>query len=84
MVRQVEWSNEALQDLFEIKGCIERVASAARSVVEEIELPAELLIDFPYARGVVRIVGVIHGSRLLANIDGRSFRETEQAEYQAT
>lgn len=30
----------------------------------------------------IRIVGVIHGSRLLSNIDGRSFQEAGQAEYQ--
>ena len=29
----------------------------------------------------IRIVGVIHGSRLLGNIDGRSFEEPAQAEY---
>ena len=32
----------------------------------------------------IRIVGVIHGSRLLDNFEGRSFEETAQAEYMAS
>lgn len=32
----------------------------------------------------IRIVGVIHGSRLLGIIDGRSFEEPAQAEYMAS
>jgi toxin ParE1/3/4 len=32
----------------------------------------------------IRIVGVIHGSRLLGNIDDRSFEEGPQAEYRAS
>ena len=31
----------------------------------------------------IRIVGVIHGSRLLDNFEGRSFEETAQVEYMA-
>lgn len=34
--------------------------------------------------GRVRIVGVIHGSRLLDNIEGRSFQESPQQEYMAS
>lgn len=112
MVRQVEWSDEALPDLFEIKIYIERGApQTARSVVAEFEMAAEALVGFPYAHRVmpewqdpdrretfvhnwrlmyrilqdrIRIVAVIHGSRLLSNIEGRSFQETRQAEYVAT
>lgn len=32
----------------------------------------------------IRIVGVIHGARLLSNIEGRSFEEGPQAEYIAS
>ena len=32
----------------------------------------------------IRIIGVIHGARLLANIDGHSFEEPPQAEYIAS
>ena len=32
----------------------------------------------------IRIVGVIHGARLLDNIDGRSFEESPQQDYVAS
>ncbi len=32
----------------------------------------------------IRIVGVVHGARLLENIDGRSFEEPQQQDYVAS
>ncbi len=112
MVRQVEWSVEAIEDLIGIKDyLLEQTPSNAEAIVRQIEMASDRLIDFPYSHRMVpewqdnerretfvhrwrlmyrvlpdrvRIVGVIHGSRLLGNIDDRSFQESQQQEYVAS
>lgn len=70
MARQVEWSDESLADVDEIVRYIEQ-----QSPENARRLLYRITPDY------VRIVGVIHGSRLLSKIEGRSFREAQQAEY---
>ena len=117
MVRQIEWSAEAIEDLAGIKDyLLEQTPGNAEAIIRQIEMAGERLIDFPYANRVVpewadperretfvhrwrlmyrvlpdqvlpdqvRIVGVIHGSRMLEYIDGRSFQDAPQQEYVAS
>ena len=111
MVREVEWTQEALCDLSDIKSYIAVDSPGnAEAVVRAIERSAAGLLTFTHGHRVIpefqdderretivhrwrlmyrvlpdriRIVGVIHGSRLLSGIDGRSFQEISQAEYTA-
>jgi toxin ParE1/3/4 len=54
MVRRVIWSDAALADVADIKNYISRDSLAgAKKVVDAIELAADRLVDFPYARRMI-------------------------------